>query len=223
MVSNKQRVTIRGTSDGLIVKLGAGDWNDLLKDLDQRLTERASFFKGGRVALQLGPRQVNQAELAGVGDLLDKHGVTLWAVAGQAPDTQTAAAGLGLETQIGAALPPPASTGAGYGQNALLVRRTLRSGQRIEHPGHVIVIGDVNPGGEIRAGGNIIIWGRLRGVVHAGLSEGEQAIVCALVLNPTQLRIGQIISRSPGDSTGKSMEPEIAFVQDGQIVAQAWK
>jgi septum site-determining protein MinC len=55
------------------------------------------------------------------------------------------------------------------------------------------------------------------------LSEGEQAIVCALVLNPTQLRIGQIISRSPGDSTGKSMEPEIAFVQDGQIVAQAWK
>ena len=60
------------------------------------------------------------------------------------------------------------------GDEAILVRRTLRSGYKLEHPGHVTVIGDVNPGAEITAGGSILIWGRMRGVAHAG-AEGDEA------------------------------------------------
>lgn len=85
----------------------------------------------------------------------------------------------------------------------LLVRRTLRSGQVLQHLGHVVVIGDVNPGAEIIAGGDVVVWGRVRGTIHAGALGDNKAIVCALELRPTQLRIGSHIATSPPE-TGTS-------------------
>lgn len=222
-----ERINIKGTSDGLIITLGSGGWQGLLDELEQRLSEKASFFKGGRVGLALGPRQLTRLELAQVGAILDRHNVTLWAVESEASSTQEAAAELGLE--IGLSLPSRVPAGPvlvppGRG-DALLVQRTLRSGQVINHPGHVVVIGDVNPGAEIRAGGSVIVWGRLRGTVHAGLAEGqgENAVVCALQLSPPQLRIGDTMARSPADDGDHEIVPEMASVQDGQIVAEPWK
>lgn len=222
-----ERINIKGTSDGLVVTLGAGSWPRLLDELEQRLSEKASFFKGGRVGLAVGSRQLNRSELEQVGVVLNRHNVTLWAVESEASGTQEAAAELGLEIGLGlpvraVAAPAPGLPGQG---EAILVQRTLRSGQVINHPGHVIVIGDVNPGAEIRAGGSVIVWGRLRGTVHAGLdeSQGENAVVCALQLSPPQLRIGDYIARSPVDDSDHEIVPEMASVQDGQIVAEPWK
>ena len=83
------------------------------------------------------------------------------------------------------------------GEGAILVRRTLRSGYSLQHSGHVVVIGDVNPGAEIIAGGDVIVWGHLRGMVHAGAEGNDDAVVCALDLAPTQLRIGGLIATTP--------------------------
>ena len=96
----------------------------------------------------------------------------------------------------------------------------MRSGTVPEHPGHVIVLGDVNPGAEIVAGGNIVVWGRLRGVVHAGAEGDENAIVCALDLSPTQLRIAGQIALTP-QRRGKP-QPEVARLQDSKVIAEAW-
>jgi septum site-determining protein MinC len=119
------------------------------------------------------------------------------------PDTQVAADLHGVE-----------------GEESLFVQRTLRSGHKVHFPGHVVVLGDVNPGAEIVAGGNVIVWGRLRGTVHAGAAGGEHAVVCALDLDPTQLRIGAQIAISP-DRKGKP-RPETALIRDGQLVAEPW-
>jgi len=86
---------------------------------------------------------------------------------------------------------------------------------------HVVVIGDVNPGAEITAGGNVIVWGRLRGVVHAGAGGDEEAVVCALDLAPTQLRIAGHIAVSP--ERRKDPGPEIARIREGQLIADTWK
>jgi septum formation inhibitor MinC len=62
--------------------------------------------------------------------------------------------------------------------------------------------------------------------VHAGIGDngwGDRAIVCALQLAPTQLRIGEFLSRSPGHEAEPDVMPEIASVQDNQIVAEVWK
>lgn len=223
---SSNRIIIKGTSDGLIITLGAGIWQGLLDELDQRLRERAAFFKGGRVALSVGLRQLTPAQLEQVGLILSQHNVTLWAVDSEAPQTREAAAQLGLE--IGLGMPVRAEKAAPapkVGQEgALLVRRTLRSGQVIHHSGHVVIIGDVNPGAEIRAGGSVVVWGRLRGAVQAGADaeHGERAIVCALHLSPTQLRIGDIIARAPADEGQHDLVPEMASIQQGQIVAEPW-
>lgn len=218
------RITIKGTSSGLIITIGAGVWPGLVEELDRRLGEKASFFKGGRVALHVGARQLSRSQLEMAGQVLARHNVTLWAIESEAPGTREAAAQLGLETGIS---DQPAATQVEPNEPAgdsIVVRRTVRSGQVIYHPGHVIIIGDVNPGAEIRAGGHVIVWGRLRGTIHAGAgTEGDQAVVCALQLSPTQLRIGNYIARSPAEESDHPIGPEMASVQQEQIVAEPWQ
>ncbi len=106
----------------------------------------------------------------------------------------------------------------------LLVRRTLRSGQRVRYYGNVVVLGDVNPGAEISAGGDIIVMGWLRGLAHAGAEGNDGAMVSAFRLNPTQLRIGQYIGRAPdGGEAVLPDVPEIAEVRDGRLVIDRWQ
>jgi septum site-determining protein MinC len=138
--------------------------------------------------------------------------------------TERAAQDLGLAIKIDQSSPAPEKLPINTlleGEEAVFIQRTLRSGHQIKHPGHVVVLGDVNPGAEIAAGGNIIVWGRLRGLVHAGAAGDENALVCALDLSPTQLRIADQISISP-PKKGKT-GPEIARLENGQVTARAWK
>lgn len=223
---SSDRVTIKGTSEGLVVTIGAGAWPGLVAELDQLLGQKASFFKGGRVALRVGPRQLTRAQLETAGQVLNRHQVSLWAVESSASDTLEAARELGLETELSTRQPAAPDLPASTEGDSIVIQRTLRSGQVIYHPGHVVIIGDVNPGAEIRAGGNVIVWGRLRGIVHAGVGDnglGEKAIVCALELSPTQLRIGEYLTRSPAEETEREIAPEVASVQNNQIVAELWK
>jgi septum site-determining protein MinC len=222
---SNDRIAIKGTSSGLVITIGPGVWQGLIEELDIRLNKKASFFKGGRVALRVGPRQLTRPQLEAVGQILDRHNVTLWAIESEAPGTQEAAAQLGLETNL--VSPKPVATSSqmpSSEQSALVIQRTLRSGQVVHHPGHMVIIGDVNPGAEIIAGGSVFVWGRLRGIVHAGASQGseDEAVVCALHLAPMQLRIGDRITRSPTDDDDDEIMPEMASVQEGQIVAEAW-
>ena len=76
----------------------------------------------------------------------------------------------------------------------------------IEYQGNVIVFGDVNPGAEIMAGGSVLIWGRLRGLVHAGADGDEEAIVGALEFSPMQLRIAGKIAVSPKKNSKGKLE-----------------
>lgn len=219
---SNERIAIKGTNQGLVITLGSGMWQGLVEELDVQLGQRAAFFKGGRVALRVGPRQLDRAQLERVGQILNKHNVSLWAVESEDPATQEAAAQLNLETSL---QPPRAALHQPFEApgDSLVIKRTLRSGQVIHHPGHVVIIGDVNPGAEIRAGGSVVVWGRLRGVVHAGADEvhGAEAVVCALQLAPTQLRIGDFVARAPADDDHEWV-PEMASIQGNRIVAESW-
>ncbi|MBE3572597.1 MAG: septum site-determining protein MinC [Moorella humiferrea] len=118
-------------------------------------------------------------------------------------------------------------TGAGTQQvtyKTFLVCRTIRSGQRYEYPGNVVVMGDVHPGGEVVASGHVIVMGTLRGVVHAGAEGDEKAVVLAFRLQPTQLRIAGYVSRAPdNEGPGNAEEPEIARVRDEAVVIEKYQ
>jgi septum site-determining protein MinC len=104
---------------------------------------------------------------------------------------------------------------------ALIVRRTLRSGMALRHNGHIVVVGDVNPGAEVIASGDVVVWGKLRGLVHAGALGDANAIVCALHFEPTQLRIANTIARMP-EQRKKKIAPEMAGIHEGKIEIVEW-
>lgn len=98
---------------------------------------------------------------------------------------------------------------------------SLRNGQRIDFDGSVVVIGDVNPGAEIKATGNIIVLGQLKGMAHAGCNGMAEAFVFSVYMAPVQLRIHEIITRFPDENKKGAKAPEYAFVKDGQIFVMA--
>lgn len=106
----------------------------------------------------------------------------------------------------------------------LYLRKTIRSGQSISSDGNIVIIGDVNPGSEIIAKGDITVWGILGGIAHAGSDGNNYAKIRALKLNPVQIRIGEVFARRPDTINlpyiQKSCEyiPEEAFTYNGNIV-----
>ena len=218
-------ITIKGIRQGLLVTMEEEGWSAGLLALEARLNANPAFFRGGHVALDVGAQELNRSEIEETRALLAHHGVDLWAVVSTNSITEAAAQELGLVIDLGPSHPrgPEAVTEGGEQPfvEGLVVRRTLRSGQNLRHPGHVVVIGDVNPGAEVVAGGDIVVWGRVRGMVHAGALGNEGAVICALDLAPTQLRIAGHIARSPEERRRKPV-PEMASVREGQIVAVPW-
>jgi septum site-determining protein MinC len=225
MVAEKRvNVQIKGVRDGLLITLGDGDWAELQAGLLSHIQERASFFQGARVALDVGNHILHAAEMGSLRDRLSEMGISLWAVLSNSPTTEQTAQILGLATRLFTPRPErtikPAHIPHAEGEPAIFIQRTLRSGMRVAFQGNVIVVGDVNPGAEIIASGSVIVWGRLRGMVHAGAEGNEKAVVGALDLHPMQLRIASVVSVTP-ESHGKS-QPEMARIENGRLVADPW-
>ncbi len=222
-------IAIKGIKDGLLVTVnGGGAWAETAPALMTRIDQSADFFRGARLSLDVGPRAINAADLGQLRDTLSERNVSLVAVLSESVATTRAAQALGLKIALATAPPPSVQARIDaeadpeeLREDAVLVRRTMRSGRSVRHAGNVVVLGDVNPGAEIMASGDVIVWGRLRGVVHAGAEGDTSAVVCALDLAPTQLRIAGHIAVSPPQK-GQPI-PEMARVKDGQIVAERWK
>lgn len=106
--------------------------------------------------------------------------------------------------------------------NAKVIFGTLRSGQRIETPYSLVVVGDVNPGADLIAGGDIIVLGSLRGTAHASAYDDEyqDRVIIAVQMRPMQLRIGSVISRGSDDLV---RGVEIAHIEDRRIVVEAYE
>jgi septum site-determining protein MinC len=102
-----------------------------------------------------------------------------------------------------------------------IINKTLRSGQKVEYDGDILILGDVNPDAYVVSSGSVIVMGNLRGVVHAGANGDETAVVMALKLRPQQIRISNHIARSPDEPDVKAEEsnsPEIAYIENNAIV-----
>ncbi len=215
---------IKGIREGLLIVLGEGEWEDVSADLLEQVEKQSAFLKGARLALDVGSHVLKAVEMSSLRDELSERELSLWAVISTSATTEITAQTLGLATRLSKALPDrdarPLDTTVQNAEQAVMVRRTLRSGFSLRYAGHVVVIGDVNPGAEVIASGDVLVWGRLLGMVHAGAEGNEEAVVCALDLAPTQLRIAGQIAITP-QRRGKP-QPEIARIKDDQVVAEAW-
>jgi septum site-determining protein MinC len=224
MNETNSMIQIKGLRDGLLVSIDDASWDMQRSALFAQVDAQPSFFQGARLALDVASQVLHVNELVDLRDQLSERGISLWAVISESPTTEHTAQLLGLATRISKPRPEESRQFSidhlGEG-TALFLDRTLRSGTRIEFGGHVVVLGDVNPGAEIVAEGNVIIWGRLRGMVHAGSKGNRSAVICALDLSPTQLRIADEVSAvlKPREQP----KPERARInENGKLQAEFW-
>lgn len=107
--------------------------------------------------------------------------------------------------------------------NTKFYKGNLRNGMSLDFDGSLVILGDVNPGAQVTATGNILILGALKGLAHAGCMGNSEAFVFALHLIPVQLRIGSIITRFPDGDSKVNRKPEYAYVEDGKIYVSAFE
>jgi septum site-determining protein MinC len=182
-------VQIKGIREGLLVSIDEGEWTEAEKGLLIELDRQKAFLKGARLILDLESHEINAVAMSHLRDQLSDQGLLLWGVLSQSSLTERSAQAMGLATRIHGSEPEAEEEAAAEEPEApadgpaVLLKKTLRSGVNLTHQGDVTVIGDVNPGAQIVAGGNVVVWGRLRGLVHAGAKGDEGAVVCAMELS----------------------------------------
>jgi len=216
-------VQIKGIRDGLLATFSDAPWEDQRIALLSQIDERSSFFQGARLAMDVGPQILKVNDLVDLRDQLSERNVVLWAVVSESATTEQTSQLLGLATRISKPRPEEQRQFADTisDDTALFINKTLRSGTRIEYPGHIVVMGDVNPGAEIVAEGNVIVWGRVRGMIHAGAKGDRSAFICALDLSANQLRIADEISATLKPQ--KDPKPEVASINsEGRLQAELW-
>jgi septum site-determining protein MinC len=217
-------VQIKGIRDGLLATFADAPWEEQRIALLSQIDERSTFFLGARLAIDVGPQVLKVNDLVDLRDELSERNVTLWAVLSESPTSEQTAQLLGLATRI--SKPRPEETrhvlDTISNENALFVNKTIRSGTRIEYPGNIVIIGDVNPGAEIVASGSVVVWGRVRGMIHAGAKGDRSAFICALDLSANQLRIAE--ESSAMLKPQKDPKPEIATInKEGRLQAEIWQ
>lgn len=225
----EELIAIKGINDGLLISLSTTEkWQSVTDELAKRIDGKRAFYSGATIIVELGARPVPKYELSSLKALLERRGLSLSLVRSDSDTTRQSARSLDLKTSENGLPANPARGQAETrpvnpeetGTRGVIFRRTLRSGRTIHSEGHVVVFGDVNPGAKVIAAGDVVVWGKLRGTVHAGALGDESAVVCALDMNPNQLRIASYIVTSPSGKRRKIL-PEVASIRGNQIVVEA--
>jgi len=218
----KELFPIKGFSEGLLITLNGEDWESTKTRLLEQIDGNEDFFKGGKVGIEVGERVLHAAEVSALRNALADRNVKLFAVLSKSNVTDAVAESLGLSTRRSVLKKDERKMMSlvSDGEEAIIIRRTLRSGASIKHPGHVIIAGDVNPGAEIFASGSIYVWGKMRGSAHAGMEGDETATISALAFSPLKMRIANLMYKQQKLFSKSIKYPSIATVVDGRIVIE---
>jgi len=190
-------------------------WSEICQQLKQRLHAGERWREPQTIMhLVCADRLLDSRQLQELAEILNTHQIQLKSVTAWRRQTAIAAVtnGYSVEQQQ-----PENSLNSAHHispnplADTLYLEMTVRSGGDIRHPGTVVIFGDVNPGGMVVANGDILVWGRLRGIAHAGALGNQQCVIMALQMEPTQLRIADAIARAPEKSLLQFF-PEVAHM-----------
>ncbi|MEH1789436.1 MAG: septum site-determining protein MinC [Nostoc sp.] len=190
-------------------------WSDIWQQIRQRLSAGDRFrISNTPVHLMAQDRLVDTRQLQELAEALNEVQLRLISVSTSRRQTAIAAVTSGYSVEqlqpVTSLSSEPEATAIPQ-EDALYLEMTVRSGVEIRHPGTVILLGDLNPGGIVIADGDIIIWGRLRGIAHAGAGGNRECLIMALQMEPTQLRIADAVARAP-EKPPMQFSPEVAHI-----------
>jgi septum site-determining protein MinC len=196
-----QNVTIKGTKDGLTLHLDdTCSYDDLKKELERKLSNSTRVQEEQQllsVKVKVGNRYLTKIQEEELKDLIRQKRNLIVDDLETNVISRDEAEKLRQETEI------------------VPVAKVIRSGQVLEITGDLLLIGDVNPGGTVKATGNIFVMGALKGIAHAGSAGNDEAVIAASVMKPSQLRISDCINRAPDEvPEDENRAMECAYISD---------
>jgi septum site-determining protein MinC len=205
-------VEIKGFGEEIFIIFGSeSSFSDIQLDLVEKLYKSKNFLIGTPIALDIKDHILSYDECLKLREILvDKFNLTVSYVRSNSEETVKNIEKIGWSVETFITKDEPSD-------KTIIVRQTIRSGQKLKFAGNLVLIGDLNPGGEITADGDIVVFGKLRGIAHAGANGNTSATITAIELIPLQLRIAEIIGRSPDSDLESKKVPEIAMIKDGSI------
>ncbi|MCX7711362.1 MAG: septum site-determining protein MinC [Clostridia bacterium] len=212
-------VTFKGSVNGLIVIMKEDEpFEAVMEQMERKIASAGKFFKGASLSVKYRGRKLSEKEAAKIHDLLvQKSGAEIKEFS---EDTETSTKPVVNQSEVQQhrfEMKNYFFKGIDEGRTKFY-KGTLRSGQLVSFDGNLVVIGDVNPGAEVVATGNVAVMGSLRGIVHAGADGNKDAMVVAFNLQPMQLRIADVITRSPDEKESRNpMVPELAYVKGDMV------
>ncbi len=195
-------------------------WAELWEQLKHRLATNERFWQPRTVVYLLTrDRLLDARQLQEIAEALNEAGLQLKRVYTSRRQTAVAAATAGYSveqhTPVTHLNQSPETPGKAL-DDPLYIQGTIRSGVEIRHAGTVVILGDINPGGSVIAEGDILVWGRLKGLAHAGSEGNVDCRIMALRMEPTQLRIADKVARPP-ETPPSEYWPEVAYIGNGGI------
>jgi septum site-determining protein MinC len=204
-MKKRQNVTIKGTKEGLVLHLDDScSYEELKRELDNKLSANSRTQDERQltsVKVEMGNRYLTEAQREELKDLIRQKKNFVVDDIESNVITKEEVERLMAKTEV------------------MTVSRIIRSGQVLEVPGDLLLVGDVNPGGTVIAGGNIFIMGTLKGMAHAGCFGNNEAVIAASSMKPSQLRISDCLNRAP-DSTqsNEKREMECAYIDENRQI-----
>lgn len=198
-MGNSQNVTIKGTKDGLLLRLDdTCSFSTLLKEIKETFTSHAHMYDAKHevhIHVHSGNRFLTEEQIAQIQAVIDPNRNLI---------VDSVDSNVILKEEAERMIQENRMT---------LIHNVVRSGQLINISGDLLLIGDINPGGMVMASGNVFILGKLKGIAHAGCLGDTSAVICASQMTPTQLRIGDLYRRSP-DRDELPTEAECAYIDE---------
>ncbi|WP_304941697.1 septum site-determining protein MinC [Vallitalea guaymasensis] len=219
-------ILIKGNKYGLTIILDENvTFKSLKQTLEKKIIDAKKFFKNAKVAITFTGRDLSDKEQKELVDIITTF--SDMEVTCIMDDTDTSSKNVAakkneVDKNDILSMGNPMSNTMGDPM-AAFHKGTLRSGQQLNVEHSVIIMGDVNPGAKVTARGNVIVLGTLKGTVYVKELDGKHPFVVALSMKPMQLKIGDIMGRSPDNKeiTMDTSSAEIAYVADGRICIEA--
>ena len=202
-------------------RLQLGSWQAGADPCEAVLHSLGADPPQGRVVIEAGAWPLQCSQLQAIAQRLEQAGLQLEGVSSCEPSTLVASAALGLRSQAEDQEVQDAENLKNPDRNLHVHRGTVRAGEHLEVDGAVLVLGDVNPGARISARGDVLIWGRLRGIAHAGCQGARNARIVALQLRPLQLRIADAVARGPEEPPPEGVTEQARLEGDEIAISAA--
>ncbi len=212
-------VVIKGNKYGIVLILNDQIPFDILKEeIIQKFKSSANFFGSAQMALSVEGRKLSASEETELLDIISAN-TSLSIICIMDNDKEREESFRKLVEQK----PDPVADIDISQQSGQFYKGTLRSGQELECPTSIVILGNVNKGAKIISAGNIIVLGALKGTAYAGVAGNPNAFVVALEMDPIQIRINNIIARSDDSKKNVEKTAKIAYISDESICIDTLK